>query len=211
MTGLFFCLASAEGAGLLFCPAVIQPHKSVYSVFCAVHASYTARATKQRTELYRGFTRDYARSTAHDIRPTQADIIPPAQCWSVSQRPDGLHRYQILPPLRTLHSSAQPPYYNKVYKGAPPVMDPCQTVQQIADHASPAHLLRGAAPPPVQGQPGGVSMLPTPGGLRSGTGQRSGRTSWHFLPGGAVQQQGCGGRRGTIGGSRRSSFRAFAR
>lgn len=173
--------------------------------------SYTARATKQRTELYRGFTRDYARSTAHDIRPTQADIIPPAQCWSVSQRPDGLHRYQILPPLRTLHSSAQPPYYNKVYKGAPPVMDPCQTVQQIADHASPAHLLRGAAPPPVQGQPGGVSMLPTPGGLRSGTGQRSGRTSWHFLPGGAVQQQGCGGRRGTIGGSRRSSFRAFAR
>ena len=171
----------------------------------------TARATKQRTELYRGFTRDYARSTAHDIRPTQADIIPPAQCWSVSQRPDGLHRYQILPPLRTLHSSAQPPYYNKVYKGAPPVMDSCQTVQQIADHASPAHLLRGAAPPPVQGQPGGVSMLPTPGGLRSGTGQRSGRTSWHFLPGGAVQQQGCGGRRGTIGGSRRISFRAFAR
>ena len=38
MAGLFFCLASAEGAGLLFCPAAIQPHTSVYSVFCAVHA-----------------------------------------------------------------------------------------------------------------------------------------------------------------------------
>ena len=30
-------------------------------------------------------------------------------------------------------------------------------------------------------------------------------------PGGAAQRQGRGGRRGTIGGSRRSSFRAFAR
>lgn len=38
MAGLFFCLASAEGAGLLFCPAEIQPHTSIYSTFCAVHA-----------------------------------------------------------------------------------------------------------------------------------------------------------------------------
>lgn len=33
----------------------------------------------------------------------------------------------------------------------------------------------------------------------------------HPPPGGAVQQQGCGGRRGTIDGFRRNSFRAFAR
>lgn len=38
LAGLFFCLAPAEGAGLLFCPATIQPHTSVYSAFCAVHA-----------------------------------------------------------------------------------------------------------------------------------------------------------------------------
>lgn len=38
VAGLFFCLASAEGAGLLFCPAAIQPHTSVYSAFCAVNA-----------------------------------------------------------------------------------------------------------------------------------------------------------------------------
>lgn len=38
VAGLFFCLASAEGAGLLFCPAAIQPHTSVYSAFCVVHA-----------------------------------------------------------------------------------------------------------------------------------------------------------------------------
>ena len=50
-----------------------------------------------------------------------------------------------------------------------------------------------------------------PGGLQSGTGQQSGRTGWHAPPGGAVQKQGRGGRRGTIGGYRRISFRAFAR
>nr|DAE13664.1 MAG TPA: hypothetical protein [Siphoviridae sp. ctQqU1] len=49
-----------------------------------------------------------------------------------TQRPDGLHRYQIPQPRRTLYSSAQTAYYNKVYK----------RVQHIADHASPA----GSAP-----------------------------------------------------------------
>ena len=34
---------------------------------------------------------------------------------------------------------------------------------------------------------------------------------WHPAPGGAVQRQGHGERRGTIGGYRRISFRAFAR
>ena len=38
MAGLFFCLASAEGAGLLFCHAAIQQHASVYSGFYHVHA-----------------------------------------------------------------------------------------------------------------------------------------------------------------------------
>ena len=39
IAGLFFCLASAEGAGLLFCPAAMHPYTSVYSEFCAVHAT----------------------------------------------------------------------------------------------------------------------------------------------------------------------------
>ena len=183
MAGLFFCLASTRCRAFVLPCCNTATQKRLQRVLCCP-CSYTARATKQRTELYRGFTRDYARSTAHDIRPTQADIIPPAQCWSVSQRPDGLHRYQILPPLRTLHSSAQPPYYNKVYKGAPPVMDPCQTVQHIADHASPAgsqYFPRLAACDLAPGQ--SVTLHPA----------------------------GQGGRRGTIGGYRRISFRAFAR
>lgn len=66
----------------------------------------------------------------------------------------------------------------------------------------PGAPAEGSASPPVQGHPGG---------WRSGTGQQSGRTGWHNPPGGAVQQQGRGGRRGTIGGSRRIYFLAFAR
>lgn len=125
LAGLFFCLASAEGAGLLFCPVTIQPHTSVYSAFCRVNANYTAHAAKQRTWLYRRIPCNPTRSTAHDTRPAKAAIIPPAPRWSVSQRRNTSSTYQIPAPRRTLHSSAQPRYYNKVYKGAPPVMDPC--------------------------------------------------------------------------------------
>nr|DAT72487.1 MAG TPA: hypothetical protein [Caudoviricetes sp.] len=38
LAGLFFCLASAEDVGLLFCPVAIQPHTSVYNGFYPVHA-----------------------------------------------------------------------------------------------------------------------------------------------------------------------------
>lgn len=67
--------------------------------------------------------------------------------------------------------------YIRVQRCAP-VMDPCQTVQHIADHASPA----GSAPTVVD--------------------------LWQVLhPAG----QSSDGRRGTIDGYRRISFRAFAR
>ena len=59
-----------------------------------------------------GFSCDCTRSTAHDTR---------------------YHRHAW-----TLDRPAQAAYYNKVYKsvGVRPAMDPCQTVQHIADHAS---------------------------------------------------------------------------
>lgn len=53
----------------------------------------------------------------------------------------------------------------------------------------------GSASPPVQGQP--VDL------------QSSTVSVWRPLPGGVVQRQGCSGRRGTIDGSRRSSFSGF--
>ena len=102
-------------------------------------------------------------------------------------------------------------------------MDPCQTVQHIANHASPSRsaptvcdrwqVLTGQRLHLYRVSPAAVSMLSTPNGLQSGTGQQPGRTwsAWHPPPSGTVQQQERGGRRGTIGGSRRISFRAFAR
>lgn len=177
-------------------------YKRLRRVLCC-QCSYTAHTTKQRTGLYSGVSCYLPHSTAADARPTQTAIIPHTPRWSVSQRRDAPHRYQIPTPRRTLCSSTQTAYYNNVYK----------RVQHTADHASPAGSAptvcrslasaapgvpaEGSAPPPVQGQPGG---------LRSGTG-----SACRPPPGRAVQQQGRGGRRGTIDGYRRISFRAFAR
>lgn len=41
---------------------------------------------------------------------------PPATRWSISQRRSASSVYPIPVPRRTLYRSAQPPYYNKVYK-----------------------------------------------------------------------------------------------
>ena len=95
VAGLFFCLASAEGAGLLFCPAAIQPHTSIYSVFCAVYATYTAHGVKQHTGLCSGFSCDLPHYAVANTRPTQAAIIPPAPRWSTSQRRSVYSAYQI--------------------------------------------------------------------------------------------------------------------
>lgn len=118
MAGLFFCLASAEGAGLLFCSAAIQPYKRLQRVLCRPCTIYTANAAKQCTGLCSGFSCGLPHSTAVNNKPIQAAIIPPAPFWSVSQRRNTSGIYQIPPPRRTLYRPAQPPYYNKVYKGA---------------------------------------------------------------------------------------------
>lgn len=126
------------------------PYKRLQRVLCHSR-SYTAHTTKQHTWLCRGFSCDCSRSTAHDNRPTQADIIPTATRWRAYTRPDTLNRYQIPAPRRTLHRSAQPPYYNKVYKSA--------EVQHTADHASPAAC--NLAPSTRRGSPaaGGAEPL----------------------------------------------------
>lgn len=139
LAGLFFCLASAEGAGLLFYPATIQPNTSVYSAFCAVNAQFTIHAIKQHTELCSGFSCDYARSTARDTRQTQATIIPHTPRWSVSQRRSASseYRYQHHAGRYTgQHSRPIIIRYIRAQRCAP-VIDPCQTVQRIADHANP--------------------------------------------------------------------------
>lgn len=109
---------------------------------------------------------------------------PPAPRWSTSRHRNASSAYQIPPPRRTLYSSTQTAYYNNVYKGA--TVRPCYgSMPDGAAYRRPC-------------QPGGVCSY-RGGSLASAA------------PGGAVQQQERDGRRGTIGGSRRSSFRAVAR
>lgn len=165
------CIDTVQG--FYFYPAAYQPHTSVHSGFSAINAIYTAQTSKAFTGLCMGVSVDLTHSSARNTAATQADYTPPAPRWSVSQHRSTSSVYQIPTPRRTLHSLAQPPIIIRYIRvqGCAPVMDPCQTVQHTADHASPA----GSASPPVQGQPGG---------LQFGTGQRSGRTGWHPPPGG---------------------------
>ena len=63
-------------------------------------------------------------------------------------------------------------YYNNVYKRADHASGggSAPTVCGSLASTTPGAPAEGSASPPVQGQPGGVSMLLTPGGWRSGTG-----------------------------------------
>lgn len=195
--GFFFCLASAEGAGLLFCPYTIHPHTSIYSAFCVVHA--VIPPTPQNST--QGFAKAFPVICPTPAHAIQQEHKPPIRrlcsagghtvkrCTSTNT--------QIPAPRRTLYSSKQLPIiirYIRVQRCAP-VMNPCQTVQHSADHASPA----------------GFWCFPRPAACGLALGQRSERTrpALRPPPGGAVQWQGRGGRRGTIGGLSPHLFSGF--
>lgn len=154
------------------------PYKRLQCVLCRP-CNYTTNAAKQRTGIYRCFSCDCTRSAAHDTRPTQAAIIPPAPRWSVSQRRNTSSTYQNKRYARTLYRSAQPPIIIMYIRG-------CSIQQTMparrgldASHArlKPWHRVSLA----LAWHTSGIMF-----------------SSWH-------------GRRGTTGGLRRSSFRAFAR
>lgn len=148
---------------------------------------------------------------------------PPAPRCSISQHCSTSSAYQIQTLRRTLYSSAQPPYYNKVYKGGsgvpllwihtrqcsiPQTMParrgrllPCADRWQVLH---PAHLLRGQRLHLYRVSPAACNLAPV-----SSQGAPSQPGTLH--PAGQSSGRGRGGRRGTIGGSRRISFRAFAR
>lgn len=198
MAGLFFCLAPAESAGLFFCPAECERPTSVYSGLSVTHVNYTATTQKLFTLLYSNFfvnlpyssVQQYSRCTsflytAYDTPEGIPSSVVPPQIPDTTTTP-GRYAGQHSRPIIIRYIRAQ---------RCALVMDPCQTVQQIADHASPA----GSAPTVC-------------GSLASAApGAPAERSARYSPPGGAVQRQGRGGRHGTIGGYRRSSFRAFAR
>lgn len=153
-------------AGLLFCHATIQPNTSVYSGFYHVHA--VIPPTPQNG--VQGFTGAFP--AIRRILPLLCDGV---SGYTAMMRHAGAHHSAAAPPAhtryhrhaRTLHRSAQKPYYNKAYK----------MVQHIADHASPA----------------GSRCFPCPAACDLALCQRSGRAGWHPLPGGAVQWRGGAG------------------
>lgn len=135
------------------------------------------------------------------VAGTSAYTAPPAPRWSTHTRRNTSSTYQIPTPRRTLCRSAQPPYYNKVYKSAPLLWiharqcSTSQTMQtrlgQLLPSAdlwqvlNPVHLLRGQRLHPYRVRQAACDLAP---------GQQPGRTgsTWHPLPGGAVQRQGRG-------------------
>lgn len=146
MAGFFFCLAPAEGAGLLFCPDTIQHHTSVYSALCSAHAIIPP--TLQNGA--QGFTRAF---------PTICQILPPQipdrhKRIKCSLRHVGAYHSAAKPPTHTryhrhagtLYRSTQAAYYNNVYKKA--------------DYASPA----------------GSRCFPCPAAYSLAPGQQSGCT-----------------------------------
>jgi len=130
-------------------------YKRLQHVLCSP-CSYITQAAKQRTGLYRGISVNLTHSKAHNTANTQTARTPPVPRWMAYRQAQHLHRYQIPPTRRTLYRSAQPPYYNKVYKGA--AVRPCyRSMPDSATHRKPC-------------QPGDVPILPTPGGWSPGVG-----------------------------------------
>ena len=110
--------------GFLFCLATYQPRTSVYSGFSAVHAILYTNNEKPFTELYRSFSVDLLHSSAHNTTAIQAAYTPPR---------------------RTLCRLAQPPYYNKVYKGA--AVRPCRG--SMPDRATHRRLCQSGGAEPL--------------------------------------------------------------
>lgn len=73
LAGLFFCLASVEGAGLLFCPAAYQPHASVYSGFSVVRAIILSQSQNR----LQGFTAAFPLILPISARTIQQSHKPP--------------------------------------------------------------------------------------------------------------------------------------
>nr|DAZ63410.1 MAG TPA: hypothetical protein [Caudoviricetes sp.] len=170
--------------GFYFCPAARKPHTSVYSGLFAAHAIIP----QQRKKRLQSFTVVFPLILSIPAHTIQQPHKPPIHHlrhaeWHTVKR-STFTNTQISPPYRTLSRSAQPLIiirYIMVQRRAL-VIDPCQTVQHIANHASPAmcrYFPRLAA-----GVLAWVSLA-----------------LCFFLA----------RRRGTLDGYRRISFRAFAR
>lgn len=132
------------GGVFLFCPFEIQPRTSVCSAFCVVHAKFTTSDAKSFTGLCRSFS-GYLPHFAPVIR------LRILLCCTSCKALEDIQASAAPPPIPDTTATPDAAqdraaaYYNNIYRGVcrcVPVMDPCQAVQHIADHASSA----GSAP-----------------------------------------------------------------
>ncbi len=126
------------GGVFLFCPFEIQPRTSVCSAFCVVHAKFTTSDAKSFTGLCRSFS-GYLPHFAPVIR------LRILLCCTSCKALEDIQASAAPPPIPDTTATPDAAqdraaaYYNNIYRGAcrcVPVMDPCQAVQHIADHAS---------------------------------------------------------------------------
>nr|DAW12598.1 MAG TPA: hypothetical protein [Caudoviricetes sp.] len=117
------CIDTVQG--FCFARRRISQAQAFTAAFLPSMQNYTAKTSKPFTRLYSGISVDLPYSSTHNTATAQAAYTPTAPRWRAYRQAQHLHRYQIQPPRWTLHSLTQPPYYNNVYKSAPPVMDTC--------------------------------------------------------------------------------------
>lgn len=181
LAGLLFCLASAEGAGLFILPC--------YNV-----------ATRKR--LQRLFCRPcnlYSQITKTVYRALQGLFLGFVPFYRRKYQTDTSGYNTACATLERLPAPGR----------LAPIQDTTVTPGRYTGQHSRPIIIRYIRVRPCSGSMPDAAAYRRPcqpGGLQSGTG-----SVWHPPPGGAVQRQGRGGRRGTIGGYRRNSFRAFAR
>mgnify|MGYP001659535266 CR=1 FL=1 len=146
MAGFFFCLASANDAGLLFCPAAMQPIQAFTARFVPFMQLYSShRKTTHRALQWRflQFTPFYRRryqtdTSGYNIARATLERLPaPGRPAPI---PD-----TIATPRRCIAQHSRPIIimYIRAY--------PCyRSMPDCATYRRPC-------------KPGGVSMLPTPG------------------------------------------------
>ena len=168
MAGFFFCLASGTVQGFYFALLQYSRTQAFTAAFITSMQLYSKRrktAHRALQERFRLFTLFCRRCVAG----ASAYTAPAATRWSVSQRRSASSAYQIPAPRRTPYRSAQPQTMQARRSQLVPSLDRWQVLTHCQQYR-PCAPAEGSASPPVQGQPGGVSMLPIPGGLRSDTG-----------------------------------------
>lgn len=117
LAGLFFCLASAEGAGLFFCQETYEPHTSVYSVFCRVNAIIPPMPQNSA----QGFTGTFP-TICRVLTLLYIHIRLYCTACDTSKHITAPQRLQCIPDTSATPDAVQgrtAAYYNKVYKGAP--------------------------------------------------------------------------------------------